>query len=51
MTGGCCEEQQEIGNAIGAALFDERALQRERLVVRDQPEPADFELTRCRTPR
>ena len=37
------DEQQQIGIASGAALLDERALQRERLGVRNEPEPADFE--------
>ena len=38
------QEQEQIGNAAGAALLDERALQRERLGVGDHAEPADLEL-------
>ena len=38
------EEQQEIGNLVGATLFDEIALKRQRFVVSDQPKTTDLEL-------
>ena len=38
------EEQQEIGNRVGATLFDELSLQGERFVVPDQPKTTDLEL-------
>ena len=48
------DEQQQIADAAGAPLLDERALQRERLGVRHEAEPADFECARiddrCSTP-
>ncbi len=37
------EQEQLIGNAVGLALLDELLLKLQRFVVRDQPEPPDFE--------
>jgi hypothetical protein len=43
------KKDQEIGDAIGFAVFDERALQRQRIGVRNEAEPADFEGTQVYT--
>ena len=37
------EQQQRVGNAAGAAFFDQRALQRERVRVRHAPETPNVE--------
>ena len=42
-TGGCCRSSSSVGDATGAALLDERALQRERLGVGNDAETADLE--------
>ena len=43
MTGGCSQEQQQIGNAIRSALLDEALLQLECVRVGNEPETADLE--------
>jgi hypothetical protein len=39
------DQQQQIVHATGASIFDQRALQRERIRVRDTPQPAHIEHT------
>ena len=41
------QEQEQVGNAVGSTLLDERSLQRERLDVADQPETTDLECRMC----
>jgi hypothetical protein len=43
------QEQQQIRNVSGAALFDELPLHRQGLVVRHQTKPTDLELTHTGT--
>src|SRR6185503_3078035 len=45
---GMLEEEEQIGNAAGATVFNERLLQVERIVVWNTPEAADFEDPRRR---
>ena len=40
---GVFEQQQHVADATGAAVVDERPLQRERVLVRDAPEPPDVQ--------
>ena len=39
------DEEQEITDAAGSAILDERALKRERLSIRYEPKAADFYTT------
>ena len=39
------EKKQEIGNAAGAALLDEGALERQRIPIPNDPQATDFEGT------
>jgi len=44
---GMFEQQQHLVDAAGPSLLDERALQRERVSVRDALQPAHIEHPRC----
>ena len=40
---GVLQQQQHVADPTGATVFDECPLQRERVLVRDAPEPPDLQ--------
>ena len=40
------EQHQQVVDAARAPVVDERTLQRQRVAIRDKPEPAHIELSR-----
>ncbi len=48
---GMLEQDERVGNAIGAAVLDERLLQREAVGVGDRAEPPDRQLAHHRSVR